>query len=417
MPKGHDKKKLLIVSQYYYPELFRINDMCAEWAKRGYDVTVLTGIPNYPRGEFFPGYGWFKKRKEVRDGVRILRVPIVSRGKSNLRLALNYLSFVVSGGLWGLFTKEKPDLVFAFEVSPMMQILPAIWHAKRRGIPCLAYVQDMWPECFIEATGINAPFIIKSINRIADYIYRHCQKIFVTSSSFQRAVVKRGVAQDKVIFWPQYAEDFYQPSESVSPLLGRDGRFTIAFTGNIGTAQGLEILPEAAGDLKNQGYDIRFVIVGEGRGKPLLDEAIRRHRVEGAFTFLGQKRPEEIPAILAGADAAYLSFSNKPLFQMTLPAKLQSYMACGMPIIASAGGEARRIIEDAACGLCCETGNAAALADTITAFMALPEHVRAGMGLRAREYAGKHFLKSRLMDEMDGFFSAALAVHTGKQGG
>lgn len=416
MPKEHEKKKLLIVSQYYYPELFRINDMCAEWVKRGYDVTVLTGIPNYPQGEFFPGYGWLKKRKEIKDGVRIIRIPIISRGKSNLRLALNYFSFVVSGYLWGLFTKEKPDLVFAFEVSPMMQILPAIWFAKRRGIPCLAYVQDLWPECFIEATGISTPFIIKSINKMADYIYHHCQKIFVTSSSFKCAVVERGIAQDKVIFWPQYAEDFYRPSENVSPLLPRDGRFTIAFTGNIGTAQGLELLPKVARSLKDGGYDVHFVIVGEGRGKPLLDEAIRQHQVEDVFTFLGQKPPEEIPAILAGADAAYLSFSDKPLYQMTLPAKLQSYMACGMPLIASAEGETKKIIEDAACGVCCETGNAPALTNTIIDFMSLPENVRADMGLRAKAYAEKHFLKSTLMDKMDDYINDTLAVDMGKRG-
>lgn len=120
----HEKGALLVVSQYFYPEQFRINDMCAEWVKRGYSVTVLTGIPNYPQGKFFAGYGWFSKRKELYEGVNVLRIPIISRGKSNISLALNYLSFVVSGFLWGLFTKEKPDLVFSFEVSPMTQVLP-----------------------------------------------------------------------------------------------------------------------------------------------------------------------------------------------------------------------------------------------------------------------------------------------------
>lgn len=416
MPADIEKKKMLIVSQYFFPEQFRINDMCREWVKRGYDVTVLTGIPNYPEGRFFRGYGWFRKRKETIEGIHIIRVPIISRGKSNIRLALNYFSYVVSGFLWGVFSRHNPDLVFAFEVSPMTQILPAIWFAKRRKIPCLAYIQDLWPECFMEATGIRAPVIIKPINKMADYIYHHCQKIFVTSESFKRAVHMRGIAEENVIFWPQYAEEFYRPSKSISSDMLPKECFTIAFTGNIGTAQGLEILPKVAKRLRDGGHPVHFVIVGEGRGKPLLVEEIRRHQVEDAFSFLGQKPPEEIPAILAGADAAYLSFSDKPLYQMTIPAKLQSYMACGMPIIASAEGETKRIIEEVACGLCCETGNAEALVKTIIDFINLPAHAREDMGARAETYAKEHFLKRMLMDEMDEYISDSFSIDHGKQG-
>lgn len=410
MPKERNKKKLLIVSQYFYPEHFRINDMCAEWVKRGYDVTVLTGIPNYPQGNFFSGYGWFRKRREDIEDIHIIRIPIISRGTSNIRLALNYFSFVISGFLWSIFSREKPSLVFAFEVSPMTQILPAIWFARRRKVPCLAYVQDLWPECFMEATGIRTPLLIKPIDKMADYIYHYCQKIFVTSSSFKRAVLKRGVDEDKVIFWPQYAEEFYRPSTVVSPLMHQDERFTIVFTGNIGTAQGLELLPRVSINLKNRGHDVHFVVVGEGRGKPLLVETIRHHQVEESFTFLGQKPPEEIPGILAGADAAYLSFSNKPLYQMTLPAKLQSYMACGMPILASAEGETKSIIEDAACGMCCETGDDEALTNMIIDFMALPVNMRQSMGVNGQNFARKHYLKSKLMDEMDCYFKDAFAA-------
>lgn len=416
MPINSHNKRLLIVTQYFYPEQFRINDMCTEWVKRGYEVTVLTGVPNYPEGRFFPGYGWFRKRREMFGGVRIIRIPIISRGKSNVRLALNYFSFVLSGFLWGLLTREKPNLVFAFEVSPMTQILPAIWFANRRKIPCLAYIQDLWPECFMEATGISAPIIIKSINKMADYIYHRCQKIFVTSVSFKHAVHARDIAEDKVVFWPQYAEEFYQPSDN-STLNRLQGKaFSIVFAGNIGTAQGLEILPKVVKTLRDIGHPVYFIIVGEGRGKSLLVDEIRHHQVEDEFLFLGQKPPEEIPAILAGADAAYLSFSDKPLYQMTIPAKLQSYMACGMPIIASAEGETKKIIEEAACGLCCETGNAEALAKTIMDFIGLPAHVRESMGAQAETYAKEHFFKSKLMDEMDAYISDSFSINHGKQG-
>ena len=170
------RPSLLVVSQYYYPEQFRINDMCEEWVKRGYDVTVVTGIPNYPQGKFFDGYGWFKRRKEVYNGVKIVRLPIISRDTSKIRLGLNYLSFMISGFIWKVFTKQQADLVFSFEVSPMSQVLPVVWFAKRRKIPCIAYIQDLWPENFIEMTGIKSGPIIRVIDRMTDYIYKNCKK-------------------------------------------------------------------------------------------------------------------------------------------------------------------------------------------------------------------------------------------------
>ena len=140
------KKHILIISQYFYPEQFRINDIATEWVNKGYKVTVLTGIPNYPEGKFHKGYGWFKKRKDVYNGVNIKRIPIISRGKSSIRLFLNYISFVVPGFFWKIFTRLKADCVFIFEVSPMTQALPGVWYARKRKIPCYIYVQDLWPE-------------------------------------------------------------------------------------------------------------------------------------------------------------------------------------------------------------------------------------------------------------------------------
>ncbi len=226
--------KLLVVAQYYYPEQFRINDMCAEWVKRGYDVTVVTGIPNYPQGKFFQGYGWLKNRRETCEGVKIIRLPIISRGTSKIRLGLNYVSFVISGFIWILFTKHEADLIFSFEVSPMTQVLPAVWFAKRRKVPCIAYIQDLWPENFIEMTGIRFKPVITFLSAMCNYIYRICDLILVTSPSFRRAIVDRGVPSQKVKYWPQYAEDFYQPASELSPLVPRNARITIVFTGNIG---------------------------------------------------------------------------------------------------------------------------------------------------------------------------------------
>ena len=198
-------KHILVVSQYFYPEEFRINDICQEWVKRGYKVTVVTGIPNYPGGKFFKGYGLFSRRKENHNGIEIIRLPILPRLKNPVTLSLNYLSFVVSGYLWKLTTKINADYVFVFEVSPMTQALPGVWYARKNNIPCYLYVQDLWPENVETVAGITNGLILNAIGRMVDYIYRHCSMIFVPSRSFVEAIRGRGVPEGKIEYWPQYA--------------------------------------------------------------------------------------------------------------------------------------------------------------------------------------------------------------------
>ena len=167
------KKHILIVSQYFYPEQFRINDIATEWANRGYQVTVLTGIPNYPQGKFYKGYGWFKNRKEIWNNIEIIRIPLFARGKSSIGMVLNYFSFIVSGWWWKCFTRVKADLVFTFEVSPMTQALIGVWYSKKHKIPNYLYVQDLWPENVEIVTGIHNRYIIGAIDKMVDYIYKN----------------------------------------------------------------------------------------------------------------------------------------------------------------------------------------------------------------------------------------------------
>lgn len=397
------KKHILVVSQYFYPEQFRINDIAAEWVRRGYRVTVLTGIPNYPQGKFYKGYNWFRGRRETWNGIDIIRIPLIARGKTPIGMVLNYFSFVISGFFWKCFTKLRADYVFTFEVSPMTQALIGVWYAKKHHIPNYLYVQDLWPENVEIVTGIHTKLIIGPIGKMVDYIYRHCDKIFATSPSFVEEIRKRIPGEEeKAIYWPQYAEEFYQPSEIKSELIPEDGVFNITFTGNIGTAQGLEILPDTAKLLKESGTRVRFNIVGDGRNKENFLRQIHNLEVDDFFHLIGWQPAEAIPKILAASDIAFLSFSGNPLFSMTIPAKLQSYMACGMPILAAASGETKRIIEDAACGICCEIGDADKLADAI-------RHLQNGaclsdMAKRSRAYFEVHFTKKELMDEIDPFF-------------
>lgn len=360
------KKHILVITQYFYPEEFRINDMCAEWVKRGYEVTVITGYPNYPQGEYYDGYGWFKHQKQIWRGVKIIRLPLMARKQGSVRLALNYLSFVVSGFIWAHTTKIKADYVFTFEVSPMTQALLGVWYSKRRKIPNYLYVQDLWPENVEIVTGIHSPLVLKPIGKMVDYIYKRCDVIFATSPSFVKEIQKRVKKnKDKVKYLPQYAEEFYKPVERKPvPEIPDDDSFKIIFTGNIGKAQGLDILPKAARLLKGK-ENVKFVIVGDGRDKDNFLKQISDNGVQDMFIMIDRQPPKRIPELLAACDAAFISFMPDPLFEKTIPAKLQSYMACGMPIIASANGETKRIIEEAECGSCSDIGDVDGLIDSI----------------------------------------------------
>lgn len=399
------KKHILVVSQYFYPEQFRINDICQEWVKRGFKVTVITGIPNYPEGKYYEGYGISKKRKETWNGIDIIRIPLIPRGKSKIGLVCNYLSFPVSGFIWNLLSNIKADYVFNFETSPMTQTLIAVWYAQKHKVPCYLYVQDLWPEAVETVTGIHNPFIIKPLDTMVRYIYKHCDKIFCTSPSFVRDICKRGVDKKKVYYWPQYAEEFYRPAEKHSvPEIENDDSFKIIFTGNIGYAQGLDTIPKAAKILKSKGANVKFYIVGDGRYKQELIKEISYAGVEDMVLLIGRHPAKRIPEFLACCDVAYVSFMNDSLFSKTIPAKVQSYMACGMPVLAASEGETNRIVQKADCGLCSRIGDEVSLAENVEKMMSMEIAELERMGKNAREFCNRYFSKKVLMDQMDEWF-------------
>ena len=395
------KKHILIVCQFFYPEQFRINDMAFEWVKRGYKVTVVTGLPNYPEGKIFEGYGLFKRRHEVINGVEVYRIPLIPRGKGKLGLILNYFSFPFFGFFWNLFTRIEADEVFMLETSPMNQCKVGVAYAKKHHVPCYLYVQDLWPENVEMITGIHSPIVIKPIERMVRKIYKGCTHLWGSSPSFVDSI-RKYVAEDekeKVSFMPQYAEEFYEPK----PRVEHKG-FNVIFTGNIGQAQGLEILPKAAAIIRAEGMkDIRFTIVGDGRARESFKESITAAGVWDLFEFVGRVMPTEVPDLLAKGDVAFISFADDELFAKTIPAKLQSYMACAMPIVASAKGETARVIEEADCGCCSDISNARELAMNIIAMRNLPEARLREMGQNAFNYNKEHFSKKAIMDYLDTF--------------
>lgn len=400
------KKHILVISQYFYPEQFRINDICTEWIKRGYKVTVVTGIPNYPQGKYYNGFGLFKKRKETYNGIDIIRLPLIPRGNNSIMLGLNYLSFVFSGYIWKLFTKIKADYVFVFEVSPMTQALPGVWYADKTNIPCYLYVQDLWPENVEIITGIKNKHIINAIGKMVDYIYQGCTKIFTTSKSFTKSIHERGVPMEKIEYWPQFAEDFYEPLDKEGvPEIPEDDAFNIIFAGNIGMAQGLDILPKVANIIKDQSNQkIRFNIVGDGRFKNDFINIVDDMKLNDMFNFIPKQPATRIPELMAANDAAYLGLTDSPLFAKTIPAKLQTYMACGIPSIASASGETAKIIKESKSGFCSDPGNVGQLANNIIYLSTQIEKDRKQFGINARKYYDQHFNKTELLNKMDSYF-------------
>lgn len=392
--------KILIISQYFYPETFRVNTLSTELVRRGHEVTVLTGYPQYPQGKIYEGYGFNEPYEKEWNGVKIERVKVHPRGKSPLGLLRNCYSFVRQGKKWVKRCKEKFDAIYVFEVSPVTVGLPAVEYKKKFGTPIFFNVQDLWPENVEIVLGIHNKFVIKLINKIVDKIYTASDKILCSSNSFVENISKRGVEKDKLVFWPQFCADPCFDNIS-KPECYSDKSFNIVFTGNIGEAQGLDLLVDTAVRLKDT--NVKWFLVGDGRERQNLEKKVIECGIEDIVTFVGKVSEEEANKYIRFSDCAYLSFKKNKLFDMTLPAKLQSYMACGTPIIAAAGGESANVISEAQCGFVCEQ-DAVALSNMIRNVV-LTSTDREKMRVNARKYFDEHFeinlVISRLIELLD----------------
>ena len=395
--------RILVISQYYYPEQFRINDICKELVKRGHKVTVLTGIPNYPEGKYYKGYGLTKKRKDIKDGVDIIRLPIIPRGKNSIMLILNYISFVISGFFWSKFTRKKFDKVFIYEVSPMLQALPGVWYSNRKKIDSYIYVMDLWPESIQLVTNLNNKVILKFINRIVDYIYKNCKKILTSSESFIKNIHKRGHSKNKLVFWPQYAEEFYKPLDKKDYIKEemQTKDFKIVFAGNIGYAQGLEIVINTAKILKEKNIKVKFYLIGNGRAKEELIKDVEENNLQDYIKFIDKQPAEKIPEYYANADMAFITLKKNLISDEILPAKLQSYFACVVPILGSADGEIKQVIEKSKAGFCVESGNAEKLAEQIEKCMNLTKEELKQMQQNSRGFYEKNYEKQMLLNVLE----------------
>ena len=398
---------ILIVTPHFYPENFRINDFAEAFTKRGHEISVLTGVPDYPEGKFYDGYGLFKKNREIYNGIKIYRAPLIPRGSgSNIRLALNYISFIFGALFTSLFMmKNEFDIVFVFEPSPITVGIPAIFIKKIKKIPLCFWVLDLWPESVVSAGNLKSSFIPRILNPIVRYIYKHSDRILVSSNGFMNSIVDKGISKDKIEFFPQWAEPIFKPMKSNKFLLTGvpEKSFKIMFAGNIGEAQDFPSIIEAARQLRHN-QDIQWVVLGGGRREEWVKSKIKEYELENSFHLLGSFPLEKMPEFYANADAMLFSLKDEYIFSITIPAKVQSYLACGKPILAMVNGEGGKVVVDAKAGFSCAAESPHELVQKILKMKTMREKDLSEMGENARIYYNDNFERSYLFDKAENIF-------------
>lgn len=405
--------KLLLLTQYYWPENFLINNLVPLLVSRGVEVTVLTGKPNYPDGKIFRGYQAYGTKTELHNGVIVHRLPIVARGRrSKVKLALNYMSFILAGLLFGRYMVRRHDydLVFVYAPSPLLQALPAIWLARGRRVPLMVWVQDLWPES-LSATGhVKSRWLLNAVASVVRLIYRASDRILVQSRAFVAPVAALCDDHRKIHYYPNLyqASTAQQISQSARELVKTlKTHLSVVFAGNLGAAQSLDTIVEAARLLLPH-TDIRIVLVGSGS---LDDWLIQQRNTHGLANLIlaGRFAASDMSSIFDAAEALLVTLKPEPAFRLTVPSKVQAYLAAGRPILAALDGEGAHIVREAGAGLCSPAGDGKALAENVLQLMAMSPLTRKQMGENGRTYFDKHFAPDLLADQLVGHFKELVA--------
>jgi len=402
--------KILIVSQYFWPETFGINAVTQALVKRGIEVDVLTGKPNYPEGVIREGYRAWGTQQENYHGATVFRIPLYPRGCSAKGLFINYLSFIFSGLWFGpkLLKKRNYDLVFVFGLSPLLQALPALWLARLKKLRTVVWVQDLWPES-LSATGfIRNRFILALVEQVVRFIYRHADHVLVQSQAFVAPIERLGVPRERISYYPNaYHEDMAtsELSAEAQALVDTiESAFTVVFGGNLGAAQSLETIVEAAWLLQQRGSKVQFVLIGSGGRSAWVREQIKRLGLCNIW-LPGRFPPQYMPAFYAVASILLVSLRDEPIFSYTVPSKVQAYLAAGRPIIASLNGEGARVVKESGAGLICPSGDPEALAQAVHALMDKSSEDLAAMGKAGRLYFQHYFEPQKLVNELLAFLA------------
>lgn len=404
--------RILVLSQYFWPENFRINEVTKTLLDKGVEVEVLTGKPNYPRGEIFPGYRAWGCQRETYQGISINRIPLLPRGGGGWRLALNYLSFVVSGLIlapW-MLRKKNFDVIFIYAPSPILQAIPAIFLGWLKGCPVVLWVQDLWPES-LSATGyVRNRTVLKLVEWMVHFIYRYVDLLLVQSKAFKEPVSALASGTPVVYFPNSVDESFAVPTTNAIPNVpGLGEGFSVMFAGNIGAAQAVAVIVEASALLREY-PDIYFVVLGDGSSREWMLTEVRQRGLTNLH-LLGRFPVETMPGFMQKASALLVTLADQPIFAATIPNKVQAYMAAGRPIIACMNGEGARLVVEAGAGLATPAEDASALADTVLRLYRQSPAEREKMGGNGRRYYQEHFDHDRLIDQL-----IALIQTTSKDG-
>ncbi|MEI8109598.1 MAG: glycosyltransferase family 4 protein [Chitinophagia bacterium] len=394
---------ILIVSQYFWPETFGINDTALGLKDQGHEVSVLTGIPNYPEGKFYPGYSFFKISKEKWNGITIYRSRLFPRGQNNsIFLSLNYLSFALFGTSKVLRRRKRYDRILVYQVSPVFLIIPALVAKWRFRVPLVIQVMDLWPETLASTPQGKNPQLIKWVGRISDYLYRKADRLLLPFKSSQPILEKRGIALNKMSYLPNSVDGFYKP---VSPDPQFDHLFTgeihFLLAGNLGESQGLDLIINAADILKEKYPNIRWLLVGEGRSKHYLENLVKERELSSIVIFPGRFPSTVIPSLIARADATLLTLRKEPIFAITVPNRLQSYLACGKPILASIDGEAASIISEANSGLVAPAGDLQLFVENVEKFIQSTSEEKETWGHNARNFFLQNFERGQILKQLN----------------
>ena len=386
------KKRVLLVTQYFQPENFKCNDIAFELQRRGYEVTVLTAIPNYPQGKYFDGYGLFKRRVEHIDGVKVIRGFVIPRGKGGkIGLSLNYLSYLVSSCLIALYLslRYKYEAVFVHQVSPVTIGVAATLVKRIQRIPMYFWVLDLWPESLTAAIGLRNRYILGFFSKMVQWFYRRSDKILISSKGFANSICEKGDFAEKIIYFPNWVDKALTAKADVVTPDVPNG-FVAMFTGNIGASQDFGTVLSAADRLKEH-KDIHFVIVGNGRAREWVEQQIVERGLNETVHCVGSYPLEAMPATFAKADVLFAALKDEPIFALTVPAKIQAYMSSGKPIISMINGEAMELVREVGCGMAVAAEDSKAFADAVLQMSQLSQSEREQMGNRGREFASNNF--------------------------
>ncbi len=395
---------LLVVSQYFYPENFRINEVVASLVEKGINVDVLTGNPNYPTGKVYANFRWWLCSNQTWRGANVVRTPLIPRGKgSALWLVLNYFSFVLFATICGawMLRRRKYDVIFVYAPSPILQAIPAIALAYLKKCGVVLWVQDLWPES-LEATGhIKSRMLLRLIGRLVGWIYKNVDLILAQSHAFIPEIARRATGV-QILHYPNSVESFFanKPDlEIVIPegLLWNDG-FTVLFAGNIGQAQAVEVIVDAAKQLIHW-PQIHFLILGTGSRWEWMNQQIKINKLNNV-RMGGQLPGYMMPNFMQTSDALLVTLADETIFNYTVPNKVQAYLASGRPVIACLNGEGARIIREAKAGMTAPACDANALVDCILQLYRMSEAERQKLGENGRNYFHKHYEHDNLIDEL-----------------